>query len=153
LSDDEGKTGERILGVDYGERRVGLAVSDPLLLTAQGLDVVKNEGPRKIAEEISARAKETGARQIVVGLPRNMNGSLGKGAMVVMEFAERLRRASGLEVVLWDERLSTARAEREMLDADLSRARRAKVRDKVAAQLVLQNYLDYLRTERGQTQR
>jgi len=135
--------------VDYGEKRVGVGVSDPLFLTAQGLEVVENRGPRKIAEEISGIAKREGAARILVGLPRNMNGSLGKSALVVMEFAERLRKVSGLDVVLWDERLSTVRAERGMLEGDLSRAKRAKLRDKVAAQLILQNYLDYTRTERA----
>jgi len=151
LGEGQGKTGSRILGVDYGEKRVGVAVSDPLLLTAQGVGIVENLGPRKIAERISALAEEAGAGQIVVGLPRNMNGSLGKSALQVMEFAERLRKASGLEVVLWDERLSTIRAERGMLQADLSRAKRAKLRDKIAAQLVLQNYLDYLRAGKADT--
>ncbi len=143
-----GRAKGRILGIDFGEKRVGVAVSDGLLLTAQGVGIIENRGPRKLPEEVAAIAERYGAGVIVVGLPKNMDGSLGRKAEEAERFAERLREACGLEVVMWDERLSTVRAERGMLEGDLSRAKRRRLRDKVAAQLILQGYLDRLRVEK-----
>ena len=131
-----------ILGIDYGLIRVGLAVSDPLRLTAQAVGTVKPSNTDELISLIENTVKERKVRKIVVGLPLNMNGSEGPAAEGVREFAALLTDRLNIEVVLWDERLSTVRAERVMLEADLSRKKRAKRRDTIAAQFILQNYLD-----------
>jgi putative Holliday junction resolvase len=132
----------RILGVDYGRRRVGLALSDPTGMLASSLKTLNVEGPKQAVAGITAAAREAQAVEIVIGLPLNMDGSHGPMAQEAAEFARRLEAASGLPVKLWDERLTTGMAERVLLDADLSRERRKAVRDKLAAQLILQGYLD-----------
>lgn len=132
----------RILGVDYGRRRVGLALSDPTGLLASGLCTLEVEDAIHAAKLVASAAHEHGATAIVVGLPVNMDGSRGPMAEEVAEFARRLEVRAELRVVLWDERMTTGMAERMLLAADLSRERRKAVRDKVAAQLILQGYLD-----------
>jgi len=132
----------RILGIDYGLVRVGLAVSDPLRLTAQPVGTVKASSTDDLISEIETVVTDQRVRKIVVGLPLNMNGSEGPAAEGAREFAAMLTDRLNIEVVLWDERLSTVRAERVMLEADLSRKKRAKRRDTIAAQFILQNYLD-----------
>ncbi len=131
-----------ILGIDYGLVRVGLAVSDPLRLTAQPVGTVKASSADDLISEIETVVTDRHVRKIVVGLPLNMNGSEGPAAESAREFAAMLTDRLNIEVVLWDERLSTVRAERVMLEADLSRKKRAKRRDTIAAQFILQNYLD-----------
>ncbi|ADG82749.1 Holliday junction resolvase RuvX [Thermincola potens] len=132
----------RVLGLDVGTKRIGVAVSDPLRLTAQGLTVIKKgeeltELPRIIEQmEVS---------EIVVGLPKNMDGSLGPKAQEILELTEKLRETLQLPVHTYDERLTTVAAERILLEADLSRAKRRQVVDKTAAVLILQGYLDSTR--------
>jgi putative Holliday junction resolvase len=132
----------RILGVDYGERRIGFAVSDPLECMALPLSIVTVEGDRQTIEAIRRVAAEVGAERIVIGLPLNMNGSSGPMAQKVSTFALALQVAIGLPVVTADERLSTALVERSLLEGDMSRQKRKGLRDKLAAQVILQGYLD-----------
>lgn len=132
----------KLLGLDYGDRRIGVAVSDIFGWTAQGIEVVQRREDdshlRRIAE-LSA-LHEIG--EVVVGLPKNMNGTIGPRGELCIEFAESLRERLGLPVHLWDERLTTVSAERTLLEADVSRKKRKQVVDKIAAGLILQNYLD-----------
>ncbi|MCG0277735.1 MAG: Holliday junction resolvase RuvX [Thermanaeromonas sp.] len=133
----------RIMGLDVGEKNIGVAVSDPLGWTAQGVTTIRRRG--KLEEDLEAilrLAKEYRVERVVVGLPRNMNGSLGPQARKVLEFIEALEERLQLPVVPWDERLTTSAAERVLITADLSRRRRKSVIDRLAAVLILQSYLD-----------
>lgn len=130
---------QRIMALDAGDKRIGVAVSDPLLVTAQGLKVLENS-PRVLAE-IASLCKEYEVGKIVVGLPKNMNNTLGPRADWTLKFAKQVAEATGLPVVMEDERLTTVAANRVMLEADLSRRKRRKAVDKMAAALILQNYL------------
>jgi len=132
----------RILAIDYGKKRFGLAISDPLGLTAQGLPTLVSQGRKCDLEKIKEIVGSKGVEKIVVGLPRKMDGTIGQAAKEVLTFVEELRRHLGLPVITWDERLTTKRAEREMISADLSRAKRKSRQDKIAAQFILQNFLD-----------
>ena len=132
----------RILAIDYGKKRFGLAISDPLGFTAQGLPTLTSQGRKSDLEKIAAVVRENKVEKIVVGLPRKMDGTLGPAAKEVLAFVEELKEHLGLEIITWDERLSTKRAEREMISAGLSRSKRKRSRDKVAAQLILQSFLD-----------
>ncbi|MCX7600151.1 MAG: Holliday junction resolvase RuvX [Armatimonadetes bacterium] len=133
----------RLLGVDYGTARIGLALSDPTGAVATPLAVIESTGDTGADAAAVARiASREKADKIVLGLPRRMSGESGPEAREAAEFARLLREASGLPVVLWDERLTTALAERVLVAADVRRAeRRARV-DKVAAALILQSYMD-----------
>lgn len=130
---------KRIMALDAGDKRIGVAVSDPLGITAQGLTVLENTPA--VFDEIAGLCRQYGVKQIVLGLPRNMNYSLGPRAEWTKEFGEKTAAATGLPVVYEDERLTTAAANRVMLEADLSRGKRRKVIDKMAAVLILQSYL------------
>lgn len=132
----------RIMGLDYGDRRIGVALSDVFGWTAQGLEVIERRREGIEMERIAALVKEHEVDEIVIGLPKNMNGSVGPRGEICMEFAQRLRDSLSLPVHLWDERLSTVSAERTLLEADVSRKKRKQVVDKMAASLILQNYLD-----------
>ena len=121
---------------------MGLALSDPLGITAQPLVVLENKSPEVLFTELARVTSEREVTHIVLGLPLKLDGTEGPAASEVRTFAEELRRRLDLPVELWDERMSTAQAERAMLDADMSRAERKKRRDKVAAQIFLQSYLD-----------
>ncbi len=133
----------RILGLDLGDKRIGVALSDPLGWTAQGLAVIAGAGgTRSDLRRIKELAAKHEVEKVVVGLPLNMDGSAGPRAEKARLFAERLAGALGMPVVLWDERLTTAQAERLLIEADMKRAGRRKVIDKMAAVLILQNYLD-----------
>ncbi len=132
----------RILGIDYGERRMGFAVSDEAEIIAMPLCVVAVLHPRQAAEEVARRVLEKQAGAVVVGLPLNMNGSRGPAAEAVAQFVERLRKMVSVPVTTWDERLSSKAAERILIDADVRRAKRKNVIDKLAAQIMLQCYLD-----------
>lgn len=133
---------KRILGLDVGEKRIGVAVSDPLGVTAQGLGVLI----RKDRDADLARLKEMvgdyRVEKIVVGVPRHMDGRPGKQAQEILDLAAALGKVLAAEVVAWDERLTTREAERVLIQADLSRRRRRQVVDQVAAVLILQGYLD-----------
>jgi putative Holliday junction resolvase len=138
-----------ILGIDFGSRRIGLAVSDALGITAQGLETLDRDVVEDEIAYITEIVKERNVGEIVVGKPLNLDGSAGDAAAECEEFAKRLERELGLPVRLWDERLSTAQAERAMLEADLSRRKRKKARDRAAAQLILQSYLDVRQKRQG----
>lgn len=130
---------KRIMALDAGDKRIGVAISDPLGITAQGLTVLENSP--QVFSKIKEICQEYNVGQIVVGLPKNMNNTLGPRADWSQEFARRVAATTGLPVDMEDERLTTAAATRVMLDADLSRGKRRKVVDKMAAVLILQNYL------------
>ncbi|MDD4178721.1 MAG: Holliday junction resolvase RuvX [Candidatus Margulisbacteria bacterium] len=127
----------RIIGIDYGEKRIGVAASDPLLITAQGVATVKD-----LQELKNVIGRYDDVQEIVVGLPRSMDGSLGIAAQKVLAFIETLKAETGFNVVSWDERLTTAAAERMLISAGVSREKRKKVIDKSAAAGILQSYLD-----------
>ncbi|MBB3127148.1 putative Holliday junction resolvase [Paenibacillus rhizosphaerae] len=132
----------RIMGLDYGDRKIGVAVSDMFGWTAQGLEVVERRRDGAEMQRIADLVREQEVEEIVVGLPKNMNGSIGPRGEICIEFADQLRDMLNLPVHLWDERLTTVSAERTLLEADVSRKKRRQVVDKMAASLILQNYLD-----------
>ena len=136
-----------VLGVDYGSKRIGLAVSDGLGLTAQGLETLERTSVEEDIAHLTGLVTERGIEEIVVGRPLNLDGSEGPAAKEAGKFADLLCERCGVPVRLWDERLSTAQAERAMLDADVSRRIRKKSRDRMAAQLILQSYLDVHRRD------
>ena len=143
----------RIMGLDFGSKTVGVAISDPLLITAQGIEIVRRKSENKLRQTL-ARIEELIVEyevgEIVLGYPKNMNGTIGERAKLSEAFAEELRtRFSAVSVTLWDERLSTVAAERVLLDADLRRKKRRKVIDMMAAVVILQNYLDSRSRVRG----
>jgi putative Holliday junction resolvase len=131
----------RIAALDVGEARIGVAVSDELGITAQGIGVVRRVGGQRDLEALQAMLLPYTPTRLVVGLPLNMNGSEGPQAVKVRAFAERVATHLGLPLEFWDERLTTVAAERALLEADVSRRRRRDVVDKVAASLILQGYL------------
>lgn len=138
----------RIMGLDYGSVTVGVAISDALLWTAQGIEVIRRKEENKLRQtlrRIEELAKEYEVDRIVVGYPKNMNNTEGPRVEKSKEFAEMLQKRTGLSVVLWDERLTTVAAHNAMLEADLSRKKRYQAVDMVAAALILQGYLDSLR--------
>lgn len=132
------------MGLDVGTKTVGVALSDELGWTAQGLETLKiNEDKNEFGfEELGEIIKEHSVSKIVVGLPKNMNGSIGPRGEACQRYAEELKRLYGLPVILWDERLTTMAAERVLLEADVSRKKRKKVIDKMAAVMILQGYLN-----------
>ena len=132
----------RVLGIDYGERRLGLAVSDEEETLAFPLRVVHVRGERHAIAQVAEARREVNAGKIVVGLPLNMDGSRGPMADRVQGFVGKLSRHVGAPVDTWDERLSSASAERPLREAAMSGRKRRKVRDKLAAQIILQAYLD-----------
>ena len=134
----------RVMGLDLGTKTVGVAISDELGWTAQGLTTLKiNEEEGEFGfTEIGEIIKEHDVGKIVVGLPKNMNGTIGPRGEACQFFAKELERLFALQVVLWDERLTTMAAERVLLEADVSRKKRKKVIDKMAAVMILQGYLD-----------
>jgi len=138
----------RILALDVGEKRIGLAVSDPLGITAQGLEVMTRRDPETDLARLIEVARQWGVQEIVLGLPRHMDGRPGKAVPEILELGRRLQEALGVKVATLDERLTTAEAERVLLQADLSRRRRRQVVDRLAAVLILQGYLDQRRQSR-----
>lgn len=140
---------KRILGLDFGSKTVGVAVSDGLLLTAQGVETIVRKDEDKLRRtyaRIGELAKEYGVGTIVLGLPKNMDDSEGERAKKTREFGAALERRTGLPVVFWDERLTTVAAEQVLMESGVRRENRKAVIDKVAACLILQGYLDYGRT-------
>lgn len=141
----------RILGLDYGSRTVGVAVSDALLLTAQGVETIERKDEnklRKTCARIEELIKEYEVSQIVLGLPKNMNNTEGDRVEKTKEFKEMLERRTGLPVVFWDERLTTVAAEQVLMESGVRREDRKAVVDKVAACLILQGYLDLLQNKK-----
>ena len=134
-------TAGRVLALDYGTRRVGVAVSDPLGITAQAHSVLDGAGPGLMGN-ISRLAAELGAERIVIGLPVSLDGSEGPAAAAVRRFAAEVGAATGLPIDLLDERFTTVSAERVLVEAGLNGRRRREIRDRVAAAVLLQSYLD-----------
>lgn len=132
----------RTFGLDYGTKTIGVAVSDGLGLTAQTVTTVRRASLKADLAELSRLVKEYEVTRIVLGLPLNMNGSEGPRAEASRKFADVLGQSLGLPVELWDERLSTVAAQRTLLEADVSRAKRREVIDQLAAQFILQGWLD-----------
>lgn len=144
----------RILGLDYGTKTVGTAISDELLITAQPLETIERKSANKLRQTLAGierMIEEYQVERIVLGYPKNMNNTIGERAKATEEFKEALERRTGLEVVLWDERLSTVEAERILMDSGVRRENRKQYVDKMAAAVILQNYLDSLKNS-GQTE-
>lgn len=137
----------RVMGLDYGTVTVGVAISDQLKITAQGIETIRRKEENKLRRtlaRIHELVVEYEVDTIVIGLPKNMNNTVGERATKSTEFAEMVRKRTGIDVVMWDERLTTVTAHNAMLEADISRKKRYDVVDKVAAVIILQNYLDYI---------
>lgn len=135
----------RIMGLDFGSRTVGVAVSDSLLITAQGLEIIRRKEENKLRRtlaRIEELIEEYEVEEIVLGLPVNMNATEGVRAELTREFQDKLQRRTGLPVFLWDERLTTVAADRAMMESGIRRENRKEYVDKIAATLILQNYLD-----------
>ena len=134
----------RILGLDVGDKRIGVALSDLLMITAQGTETYTRKNEQEDIAYLCGLMKEKDVGTIVCGLPKNMNGTLGEQAEKVKDFAEKLKDACGLPLIYWDERLTTKSAHRTLLEADMSRKKRKQVVDKIAAVYILQGYMDSL---------
>lgn len=135
----------RIMGLDYGSRTVGVAVSDELGITAQGLETIFRKSPRKLRQtlaRIQEIAEEYQISRIVVGLPKNMNNSLGERAEDALAFSAMVEKRCGLPVEMWDERLTTVQSERILMEGGVRREKRKKDLDRMAAALILQSYMD-----------
>jgi putative holliday junction resolvase len=132
----------RVLGLDIGSKRIGVAISDELGFTAQGLETILCKNPDGDVEQIAGLVESYQVVEIVVGMPYNMNGTEGPQAQKVRALMQRIGEKTHKPVQEWDERLSTAAADRALLEADMSRAKRRKVIDKIAAVIILQGYLD-----------
>lgn len=132
----------RLMGLDYGDKTIGVAVSDELGWTAQGIETIRRTNKKSDMRRLSELIQEHQVKEIVVGLPKNMNATIGPRGELSMEFADQLQRTFKLPVHLWDERLTSMAAERTLLEADVSRKKRKQVIDKMAAVLILQGYMD-----------
>ena len=136
----------RIMGLDFGSKTVGVAISDPLFLTAQGIEIVRRKAPGKLRQtlaRINELKEEYEVGKIVLGFPKNMNNTEGERCEKTLEFKEMLEKRTGLEVVLWDERLTTGEADRTMMQVGIRRENRKEYVDELAAIFILQGYLDY----------
>ncbi|SHJ95267.1 Holliday junction resolvase RuvX [Propionispora hippei] len=135
----------RILGLDVGDKTIGVAASDLMLLTAQGVEVIRRTSLERDFVRLGEIICQYDVNTVVVGLPKNMNGSIGPRGEYTQHFAEELKtRFSHIAIKFWDERLSTVAAEKSLIAADVSRTKRRKVIDKMAAVFILQGYLDSL---------
>ena len=132
----------RIMGLDVGDKTIGVAVSDLMGLTAQGVKTIKRVGKKKDIEALKEIIKERQVNKIVSGLPKNMNGTLGPQCEKVIKFCELLEEETGIKIEYWDERLSTVAAERTLIQGNVRRENRKGVIDMVAAVIILQGYLD-----------
>lgn len=136
----------RYLGLDIGDRTIGIAVSDPLGLTAQGVETIRRKNLEKDLARLGELMEQYETRSLVSGYPKNMNGTEGDRCEVVKAFLEKVKKQyPDVEIALWDERLSTVAATRSLLEGDVSRKKRKKVIDKMAAVFILQGYLDRIR--------
>ncbi len=135
----------RIMGLDFGSKTVGVAMSDELLLTAQPLEIIRRKEENKLRRTL-ARIEELiveyGVEELVLGLPKNMNATEGTRAELSYEFRDKLQRRTGLPVIMWDERLTTVAADKIMMETGVRRENRKEYVDKIAAALILQGYLD-----------
>ena len=141
----------RILGLDFGTKTVGVAVSDELLITAQGLEIIRRKAPTKLRQtlaRIDELVGEYGVEKIVLGYPKNMNNTEGERCERTQEFKEMLEKRTGLEVVLWDERLTTVSADNAMMEMGIRRENRKEYVDEIAAIFILQGYLDFLSNQK-----
>ena len=147
LTTNPGNADMRVLGLDYGSKTVGVAVSDPLGLTAQGVETIWRKQENKLRQTL-ARIKELvdeyQIEQIVLGYPKNMNNTVGERAEKALEFKEMLEKRTGLTVIMWDERLTTVEADRTLMEAGVRRENRKQYLDGLAAVFILQGYLDSL---------
>ena len=141
----------RIMGLDFGSRTVGVAISDSLLLTAQGVEIIRRKEENKLRQTL-ARIEElivaNEVEEIVLGLPKNMNDTEGVRVELTKEFKEKLERRTGLPVIFWDERLTTVAADKTMMEAGIRRENRKDYVDMIAATLILQGYLDRRNNEK-----
>ena len=136
----------RIMGLDFGSKTVGVAVSDPLLITAQGVEIIRRKEENKLRQtlaRIEELIQEYEVTEIVLGLPKNMNDTEGVRAQLSLEFKDKLERRTGLPVHMWDERLTTVEADNIMMEAGIRRENRKEYVDMIAAQLILEGYLEY----------
>ncbi len=134
----------RIMSLDVGSRTIGIACSDALLMTAQGIETIHRTSLEKDFNRLQELIAEYEVHELVVGMPKNMNGTKGERAEKTEEFVEKMKEVIDLPVSYWDERLSTVMAERQLIAADVSRKKRKSVIDKMAAVVILQGYLDRL---------
>lgn len=135
------------MGLDYGSKTVGVAISDPLGVTAQGIETIERKEENKLRQtlaRIEALVKEYEVEKIVLGFPKNMNNTIGERAEKSLELKEKLERRIGVPVIMWDERLTTVEAERTLIESKVRRENRKKYVDKIAAVFILQGYLDSL---------
>ena len=140
----------RILGLDYGSKTVGVAVSDPLGLTAQGVEIIRRKSENKLRQTLARLEEliaEYQAELLLLGYPKHMNNDIGDRAVKSLEFQEILKRRTGLDVVMWDERLTTVEANRTLAEADVRGVDRKQYVDELAAVFILQGYLDYLHNQ------
>ena len=137
----------RVMGLDYGSKTMGVAISDELMMIATGLEIIRRDSEKKIRKtliRIDELIAEYNIGKIVLGLPKNMNNTLGERAEACKDFADKLERRTGIPVVMWDERLSTVSAEHVLIESGVRRENRKAVIDKIAACVILQSYLDYI---------
>lgn len=135
------------MGLDYGSKTVGVAISDALGITAQGIETIERKEENKLRQtlaRIEALVQEYGVEKIVLGFPKNMNNTIGERAEKSLELKEKLERRIGIPVIMWDERLTTVEAERTLMESKVRRENRKKYVDKIAAVFILQGYLDSL---------
>lgn len=140
----------RIMGLDFGSKTVGVAISDSLLITAQGIEIIRRKEENKLRQtlaRIEALIVEYEVEEIVLGLPKNMNATEGARVELTMEFKEKLERRTGLTVHMWDERLTTVAADKAMMEAGIRREKRKDYVDMIAATFILQGYLDLRASE------
>ena len=143
----------RIMGLDFGSKTVGVAISDPLFITAQGIEIIRRKDEnhlRQTLSRIEALIEEYEVTEIVLGLPKNMNNTMGVRAELSLDFKEKLERRTGLPVTMWDERLTTVSADRVMMESGIRREERKEYVDAIAASFILQGYLDSLRLQKEQ---
>ena len=144
---------ERIVGLDVGDKTIGVAICDPLKITAQGVTTIKRIGIKNDFKELGDIINSYGVTKIVVGLPKNMNNTVGPQGEKVLSFVEKLSNHFKLDIILEDERLTTMAAERILIDGDVRRKKRKKVIDKIAATYILQSYLDRINREGEKSER
>lgn len=135
----------RVMGLDYGSKTIGVAISDPLGLTAQGIEIIRREEKNKLRKSlrrIEELIKEYQVEEIVLGFPKNMNNTIGERAEKSLQLKETLERRCKLPVIMWDERLTTVEANRTLMESKVRRENRSKYVDMIAAVFILQGYLD-----------
>ena len=143
----------RIMGLDFGAKTVGVAISDPLLITAQGIEIIRRKDENKLRQtlaRIESLIEEYQVEEIVLGVPKNMNDTLGPRVELTLDFKDKLERRTGLPVHTWDERLTTVAADKAMMEAGIRRENRKDYVDQIAAVLILQGFLDLRGMKQGE---